>query len=109
MSNMAHYRLGDQAQLPHLEPHVVYQYRLTPHAQGISYSIRSSGYYPLTYCVPYAISYAPVTAHYPSYHLGRALQMTNILRDLDEDAEMGRLYLPDEALAAAGISSREIP
>jgi presqualene diphosphate synthase len=38
-----------------------------------------------------------------AYHLGRALQLTNILRDLDEDAAMGRLYLPREALAAAGI------
>jgi phytoene synthase len=36
-------------------------------------------------------------------HLGRALQMTNILRDLDEDAGKGRLYLPREALIAAGI------
>jgi phytoene synthase len=36
-------------------------------------------------------------------HLGRALQFTNILRDLDEDAGMGRLYLPDEALVAAEI------
>ncbi|HWK43302.1 MAG TPA: presqualene diphosphate synthase HpnD [Stellaceae bacterium] len=35
--------------------------------------------------------------------LGRALQLTNILRDLDEDAERGRLYLPREALTAAGI------
>ena len=34
-----------------------------------------------------------------AHHLGRALQLTNILRDLDEDAEMGRLYLPREALA----------
>ena len=32
-------------------------------------------------------------------HLGRALQLTNILRDLDEDAGIGRLYLPREALA----------
>jgi phytoene synthase len=40
-----------------------------------------------------------------AYHLGRALQLTNILRDLDEDAGMGRLYLPAEALAAAGIES----
>ena len=39
--------------------------------------------------------------------LGRALQFTNILRDLDEDAAMGRLYLPEEALAAAGIATRE--
>ncbi len=36
-------------------------------------------------------------------HLGRALQLTNILRDIDEDAEIGRLYLPREALEAAGI------
>jgi phytoene synthase len=40
-----------------------------------------------------------------SHHLGRALQTTNILRDVDEDAEMGRLYLPREYLAAAGINS----
>jgi len=40
-----------------------------------------------------------------AHHLGRALQFTNILRDLDEDAAMGRLYLPAEALAAAGIAA----
>ncbi|HTV36890.1 MAG TPA: presqualene diphosphate synthase HpnD [Xanthobacteraceae bacterium] len=40
-------------------------------------------------------------------HLGRALQLTNILRDLDEDAEMGRLYLPREALRGAGIISTD--
>ena len=40
-----------------------------------------------------------------AHHLGRALQFTNILRDLDEDAAMGRLYLPREALTAAGIES----
>jgi len=39
-----------------------------------------------------------------AHHLGRALQMTNILRDLDEDAAIGRLYLPREALDAAGIA-----
>jgi squalene synthase HpnD len=38
-----------------------------------------------------------------AHHLGRALQLTNILRDLDEDAGMGRLYLPREYLQAAGI------
>ena len=40
-----------------------------------------------------------------AHHLGRALQLTNILRDLDEDADVGRLYLPREALARAGIQS----
>ena len=42
-----------------------------------------------------------------AFHLGRALQLTNILRDLDEDAQMGRLYLPAEALDAAGIAGRD--
>jgi phytoene synthase len=35
--------------------------------------------------------------------LGRALQLTNILRDLGEDARQGRLYLPAEILAEHGI------
>ncbi len=42
-----------------------------------------------------------------AYHLGRALQLTNILRDLDEDASLGRLYLPREALHAVGIQVTE--
>jgi squalene synthase HpnD len=42
-----------------------------------------------------------------AHHLGRALQLTNILRDLDEDAAMGRLYLPREALRDAGIISTD--
>jgi squalene synthase HpnD len=40
-------------------------------------------------------------------HLGRALQLTNILRDLDEDAAFGRLYLPAEALREAGITTTD--
>ncbi|MCP4620155.1 MAG: presqualene diphosphate synthase HpnD [Bradyrhizobium sp.] len=39
-----------------------------------------------------------------AYHLGRALQLTNILRDIDEDAGLGRLYLPREGLYLAGIT-----
>jgi len=42
-----------------------------------------------------------------AHHLGRALQLTNILRDLDEDAGTGRLYLPREALRDAGIISTD--
>lgn len=39
--------------------------------------------------------------------LGEALQFTNILRDLDEDAHLGRLYLPREFLEEAGITARD--
>src|SRR5277367_2146657 len=42
-----------------------------------------------------------------AHHLGRALQLTNILRDLDEDASLGRLYLPREALHAVGIEATD--
>jgi phytoene synthase len=42
-----------------------------------------------------------------AHHLGRALQLTNILRDVDEDAEFGRLYLPSEGLQAAGITATD--
>ncbi len=42
-----------------------------------------------------------------AHHLGRALQLTNILRDLDEDAGIGRLYLPREVLQEAGIDTTD--
>jgi presqualene diphosphate synthase len=42
-----------------------------------------------------------------AYHLGRALQLTNILRDLAEDAERGRLYLPRDLLVDVGIIATE--
>jgi squalene synthase HpnD len=42
-----------------------------------------------------------------AHHLGRALQLTNILRDIDEDAGIGRLYLPREGLLEAGITGND--
>ena len=46
-------------------------------------------------------------AHAVADSLGRALQLTNILRDLDEDARRGRLYLPREILERHGIRTVE--
>ena len=45
-------------------------------------------------------------------HLGIAMQLTNIARDVLEDWQRGRLYLPDELLAAhgaAGLRERLMP
>ncbi len=42
-----------------------------------------------------------------SHHLGRALQLTNILRDIDEDAAINRCYLPRELLAREGIAATD--
>jgi phytoene synthase len=41
-------------------------------------------------------------------NLGLALQLTNILRDVREDAGRGRIYLPLEDLARFGVSEEEI-
>jgi len=40
--------------------------------------------------------------------LGVANQLTNILRDVGEDARRGRIYLPQDELAMAGISEADI-
>ena len=37
-------------------------------------------------------------------HLGQALQLTNILRDIDEDAAIGRFYISRQALETAGMA-----
>jgi phytoene synthase len=37
--------------------------------------------------------------------LGIAMQRTNVIRDVDEDLARGRVYLPDQALAAHGIEA----
>ncbi|MBL8212217.1 MAG: phytoene/squalene synthase family protein [Bryobacterales bacterium] len=40
--------------------------------------------------------------------LGIAMQLTNILRDVGEDLQRGRIYLPTEELAAHGYSEDEL-
>jgi len=40
--------------------------------------------------------------------LGKALQLTNILRDVRTDAERGRIYLPKESLARFDVRENEI-
>ena len=43
-----------------------------------------------------------------AYRLGIALQLTNILRDVQEDAERGRIYLPQEELRAFGVRENDV-
>jgi len=49
----------------------------------------------------------PVTRIYAD-NLGIAFQLTNILRDVSEDAGRGRIYLPLDDLARFGVSPEEI-
>ena len=47
-------------------------------------------------------------AHRYGLALGRALQLTNVIRDLRTDALMGRCYVPKELLDAHGITREDI-
>ncbi|HZF01712.1 MAG TPA: presqualene diphosphate synthase HpnD [Methylomirabilota bacterium] len=49
----------------------------------------------------------PATRDYAIY-LGKALQLTNILRDVKTDAERGRIYLPQSELKKFGVSEENI-
>ncbi len=50
---------------------------------------------------------SPGAARY-AVALGRAMQMTNVLRDVGEDARMGRVYLPEEDLLRFGVTREAI-
>jgi 15-cis-phytoene synthase len=41
-------------------------------------------------------------------HLGMAFQLTNILRDIKEDAQRGRIYIPQSLLTAHGVTESQI-
>ncbi|MDC0575918.1 presqualene diphosphate synthase HpnD [Nitrosomonadaceae bacterium] len=43
-----------------------------------------------------------------AHNLGLAFQLTNIIRDVGEDARRGRIYLPEDELVKFGVSSEDI-
>ncbi len=49
----------------------------------------------------------PVAEQYAE-HLGIAFQLTNILRDVKEDAAMARVYLPQQDLERFGVTAAEL-
>ncbi len=70
------------------------------------------------YCYGVACTVGLMSMHIIGYHgreafpyairLGVALQVTNILRDVGEDWRAGRVYLPQEELAAYGLSDADL-
>ena len=71
-----------------------------------------------TYCYGVASTVGLMSMYIIGFHgeeairyavkLGVALQLTNILRDIDEDWQRGRLYLPLDELKAFGLSEADI-
>ncbi|MCK9531110.1 MAG: presqualene diphosphate synthase HpnD [Gammaproteobacteria bacterium] len=43
-----------------------------------------------------------------AHDLGMAFQLTNILRDVGEDAQRGRVYLPEDEMAAHGVTAEDL-
>lgn len=52
--------------------------------------------------------YKNSACHDYAIHLGKALQFTNILRDVRTDAERGRIYIPQSELARFSVGEKEI-
>src|SRR5258706_286993 len=52
--------------------------------------------------------YQTPACHDYAVHLGKALQLTNILRDVKNDAARGRIYLPQSELKRFSVGEREI-
>lgn len=58
-------------------------------------------------CIAIFGDQSPAAQQY-AVHLGLALQYTNILRDVAEDAGRGRVYLPQDMLTRHGLTSQDI-
>jgi phytoene synthase len=61
-----------------------------------------------TMMLPILGSGDPVAAREPARQLGLAFQLTNFIRDVAEDLDRGRTYVPDEHLAAFGVSRADL-
>jgi 15-cis-phytoene synthase len=73
---------------------------LATYAYGVASTVGLMSMHIIGYSSADAIPYA--------IKLGVALQVTNILRDVAEDWQMGRVYLPSEELAAYGLTENDI-
>jgi phytoene synthase len=61
-----------------------------------------------TMMLPILGSSDPVAAREPARQLGLAFQLTNFIRDVAEDLDRGRTYLPDEDLARFGVTPDDL-
>lgn len=61
-----------------------------------------------TMMLPILGSRDPAAAREPARQLGFAFQLTNFIRDVGEDLDRGRTYLPDDHLAAFGVTRDDL-
>jgi 15-cis-phytoene synthase len=73
---------------------------LTTYAYGVASTVGLMSMHIVGFTSPQALPYA--------IKLGVALQLTNILRDVGEDWRAGRVYLPQDELAAFGLTEADL-
>jgi phytoene synthase len=61
-----------------------------------------------TMMLPILGSSDPAAAREPARQLGLAFQLTNFIRDVAEDLDRGRTYLPEDDLAAFGVTRTDL-
>jgi phytoene synthase len=90
--------------------------------QGMNMDLRYQGYQSMDdlhlYCHCVASTVGMLAASIFGYknaqtmeyakHLGHALQLVNIIRDIGEDARRGRIYIPEEKIAEFDLTPQEI-
>ena len=111
-----------RALAPHLEAFAITQARLLEIITGMEMDLRQSRYLDFAGLAHYCHHVAgvvgllssnifgatdPATARYAE-KLGLAIQLTNIIRDVGEDARMGRIYLPVDELKRYGVPAGDL-
>jgi len=61
-----------------------------------------------TMMLPILGSHDPAAAREPARQLGFAFQLTNFIRDVAEDLDRNRVYLPQAHLADFGVTTRQL-
>ena len=79
---------------------------LQDEAELLTYAYRVAGTVGLMMCQVLRVEDARAIPH--AIDLGIGMQLTNIARDVKEDAERGRVYIPATVLARVGLSSSDI-
>src|SRR6204780_2181677 len=97
---------GTQSEEAHASaaPRLTVQYKTFDDLRGYCYRVASV----VGLVCIHVFGYRDPAAESLAEQCGLAFQLTNIIRDVKEDAAMGRVYLPEEDLAKFGLSAAEL-
>jgi phytoene synthase len=97
---------GTQSEEAHASaaPRLTVQYKTFDDLRGYCYRVASV----VGLVCIHVFGYRDPAAESLAEQCGLAFQLTNIIRDVKEDAAMGRVYLPEEDLAKFGLSAADL-